>query len=252
MAPQALGTRALRCGLLRVADLVPAELEELRLGDVLQRDVQAVDPGHRRLRRVVVRVPVPAGLRQEVAAAHRHRVAADDRPDALALEHEAEGVLRVPVLGRVLPRHQVLDRRPQRRRGERAAVQARVGEGDRAALAAAAHRDEAGPPAPRARAGCPTATGAAAPSTAGGAASGRRSPSTAGSAAPSRSPGTGLQAPASRPAGSPPPPPSGGRAIRSRAWWSCPLAWPVSYVAEREILLSRTSAGLGLAAALSR
>ena len=136
-----MSTLAASC-LLRRADLVPAELEELRLGEVLEGDVQAVDPGHGGRGRIVVRVPVPAGLRQEVTAAHRDRVAADDRPHALAFQHETERVLRVPVLGCVLPRHQVLDRRPQRRRGERAAVQPRVGEGDRAALAAPAHRDK--------------------------------------------------------------------------------------------------------------
>ena len=90
----------------------------------------------------MVGVPVPARLRQEVAPAHRHRVAADDRPDALALEHEPEGVLGVPVLGGVLARQQVLDRGPQRRGGERPAAQARVGERDRPPLAAAADRDE--------------------------------------------------------------------------------------------------------------
>ncbi len=69
---------------------------------------------------VVVAVPVPAGLGQEVAAAHRDRVAVDDGPHALALDDEAEGVLGVPVLGGVLARAEVLDRGPQRRGGERA------------------------------------------------------------------------------------------------------------------------------------
>ena len=142
MAPEALGPGALGGGPLPRAELIAAGLEELRLGDVLERDVEAVDPGHRLLGGVVVGVPVPARLGQEVAPAHRHRVAADDRPDALALEHEPEGVLGVPVLGGVLARHQVLDRGPQRRGGERPAGQARVGERDRPALAAAADRDE--------------------------------------------------------------------------------------------------------------
>ena len=88
--------------------------------------------------------------------------------------HEAEGVLRVPVLRRVLARHQVLDRRPQRRRRERPSAQARVGQRDRAPLAAAADRDEVAGLRRRARAGCPTATGAAPPSTRG--CSGIRSP----------------------------------------------------------------------------
>ena len=185
------------------------------------------------VRRVVVRVPVPAGLRQEVAAAHRHRVAADHRPHALALEDEAEGVLRVPVLGRVLPRHQVLDRRPQRRGGERPAAQ---GPGWRARSRAAHRRGPPGrarPPARPARAGCPSASGAAPPSTAGAAASGRRSPSTAGQAAPSRSRGRGPRAPASRRAGSPPPPPSGAQAIRSQARSSCVQRGPSPAMANK-------------------
>ena len=77
MAPQSLRAGAVGGDPLGVGDLVAAELEELRLGDVLERDVEPVDPRHRLRGRIVVGVPVPACLRQEVAAPHRHRI-----PDA--------------------------------------------------------------------------------------------------------------------------------------------------------------------------
>ena len=109
-----------------------------------------------------MRVPVHPGLRQEVAAAHRHRVALDDRPHALALDDEPERVLGVAVLGRVLAGHQVLDRGPQRRRRVRASAQARVRQRDRPPLAAAADRAPGRRSARPARAGAPTPTGAAA------------------------------------------------------------------------------------------
>nr|WP_167547500.1 hypothetical protein [Nocardia farcinica] len=62
---------------------------------------------------------------------------ADDRSHAGSLDHESERVLDVPVLGRVLARHKVLDRGPQRRRGEWSAIEAGVGQRDRAPFAAA-------------------------------------------------------------------------------------------------------------------
>jgi hypothetical protein len=129
-----------------VLDGVRPELEEPGADGVRERDVQPVQPGHGRVGLVVVAVEAPAGGEQEVAAAHRHRVAVDHRPDALALHDEPEGVLGVPVHRRVLARVEVLDGRPQRRRRERRPAQARVGQRDRPPLAAAAHRDEvAGP-----------------------------------------------------------------------------------------------------------
>jgi HAMP domain-containing protein len=82
-------------------------------------------------------------LRQEVPARHANRVAVDHRPDALAFDDEAKGVLRVPMLRRVFAGHQVLDRGPQRRRRIGLAAERRVGERDRAPLAAAADRDDA-------------------------------------------------------------------------------------------------------------
>src|SRR5262249_41551752 len=63
---------------------------------------------------------------------------------ALALQHEPERRLGVPVLRGILARGQVLDGRPQGGGGVRVAGQARVAEADRAALAAAANRHEVG------------------------------------------------------------------------------------------------------------
>jgi hypothetical protein len=119
---------------LALAELLLSELEERRLDRVLERDVQPVDPRHRPVGDVVVAVPVPACLRQEVTPAHRDRVAVDDRPHTLTLDHEPEGVLGVPVLGGGLARAEVLDRRPQRRRRVGAAAESRVGQRDRPAL----------------------------------------------------------------------------------------------------------------------
>jgi hypothetical protein len=85
----------------------------------------------------VVSVPAPAGLGQEVAAVHRHGVAVDDGPHALALDDEAEGMLGVAMFRRVLPRQQVLNRSPQRGSRKRAATEAGVGQRDRAALTTA-------------------------------------------------------------------------------------------------------------------
>jgi len=82
-------------------------------------------------------MPVPTRLRQEVAARHAHGVAVDNRPHAFAFHDEPEGVLGVAVLGCVFSRHQVLDRGPQRGRGERPAAQRRVGQRDGAAFTAA-------------------------------------------------------------------------------------------------------------------
>jgi hypothetical protein len=58
-------------------------------------------------------MPVPASLRQEITAAHRHRIASHNGPNAFALDDEAKCVLGVTVLWRILPGHQVLDGRPQ-------------------------------------------------------------------------------------------------------------------------------------------
>lgn len=94
----------------------------------------------------MVGVPVPARLREEVTAVHRHRVAADDRPHARTLDDEAEGVLGVAVLGGVLAGHEVLDGRPQRRRGEGPAAEGGVGQRDGPALTAPADRHQAAGP----------------------------------------------------------------------------------------------------------
>ncbi len=140
MAPEPFGPGDLRG--VPAGDLVRAEFEEPGVGVVHERDVEAVDPGHGRVAGVVVAVERPARREQEVAAAHGHRVPVHDGPHALALDHEPEGVLGVPVLGRGLVRAQVLDGGPQRRRGVGPPAQARVGQGDRAALPAPAHRDQ--------------------------------------------------------------------------------------------------------------
>lgn len=84
----------------------------------------------------------PAGLGEEVPAVHRHGVAPHDRPHAGALDHEAERVLGVAVLRGVLAGEEVLDRGPQRGRGERAPAERRVGEGDGPPLASPPDRHE--------------------------------------------------------------------------------------------------------------
>jgi len=85
---------------------------------------------------------VPAGLWQEVAASHRYGVATHHGPDALPFDDEPEGVLGVPMLGGVLARHQVLDRRPERGCGEGPTAQRGIGQGDRPPLATPADRHE--------------------------------------------------------------------------------------------------------------
>ena len=123
-----------------VGDLVGARLEERGADVVDERDVEPVEPRHRPVGLVVVAVEPPAGGEQEVAAAHGDRVVVDDGPHALALDDEPERVLGVPVDGGVLARVEVLDRRPERRRGVGGAAEAGVGECDGAALAAAPDR----------------------------------------------------------------------------------------------------------------
>ena len=118
-------------------------LEELGFGGVGKRNIQPVYPGHGLAGRIVVGVPVPAALGQKVAARHADGVAVDHRPHAFAFDHKAEGMLGVTVLGRIFAGHQVLDGGPQRGRGKGAAAQRRVGQRNRAALAAAAHGDDA-------------------------------------------------------------------------------------------------------------
>jgi hypothetical protein len=110
----------------------------------------------------VVGVPVPAGLRQEVAPRHGDGVLADDGPHALTLDDEPEGILGVPVLRGVLSRHEVLDGRPERRGGVGLAVEGGVRQRDGAPLTTATDGDEVtrsvgeveqGVPAPQVR-GC--------------------------------------------------------------------------------------------------
>ena len=111
---------------------------------------------------IVMGMPVPAGLRQEVTAAHRNRIAPHHGPDPLAFDHKAECVLGVSMLRRILPRHQVLDGRPQRRAHEGPTAQGGIRQGDCAPLAATSDGDDlAGAlgerqkitPAPQVRAG---------------------------------------------------------------------------------------------------
>ena len=105
VAPQLLGERALGRGAFGRRDLLAARLEELALGVVRERNIQPVYPGHGRGGGVVVSMPVPAGLRQEVATRHPNRVAVDYRPHPLAFDHEAESMLRVAVFRRIFARH---------------------------------------------------------------------------------------------------------------------------------------------------
>ena len=85
----------------------------------------------------MVAVEVPSRCEKEVAAAHAHRVAVDDRPDALALDDETEGVLRVAVFRRGLLGTEILDRTPQCRGNVGAATETGICQADRAPLAAA-------------------------------------------------------------------------------------------------------------------
>src|ERR1700690_2689339 len=98
MTPQPFGARALGRAFLGCTDAFATGLEELALGVVRERNVEPVDPGHRLGCRVVLSVPVPARLRQEVAARHADRIAVDYGPDPLTLDDEAEGMLGVAVL----------------------------------------------------------------------------------------------------------------------------------------------------------
>src|SRR5699024_9827109 len=109
--PQALGAGQLRSGL--IGELLGAVLEESGVHLVRERDVQAVKPGHRLGRNVVVTVVVPTRGQKEVTTTHRNRVTVDHRPDTLAFDDETEGVLGVAVLRGVLTRCEVLDRSPQ-------------------------------------------------------------------------------------------------------------------------------------------
>ena len=144
MGPQPFGAGHVR-GCL-VGDPFGAELEERGVRVVHERNVQAVDPGHRLIGFVVVAVEVPAGGEQEVAAAHGDRVAVDDGPYPLALDDEPERVLAVPVFGGGLVRPEVLDGGPQCWGGVGGAGQAGIGQRDGPAFTAAADRDEvAGP-----------------------------------------------------------------------------------------------------------
>ncbi len=104
-----------RSGRFTGGELVGAELEESRvqLGD--ERDVEAVEPGHRLVGDVLVLVEGPARRQQQVTAAHRHRVPVDVGPHTLAVDDEPEGSLAVAVRGGDLARAQVLDRGPQGR-----------------------------------------------------------------------------------------------------------------------------------------
>ena len=140
MAPEPLAARVERRGI--VGDALGAELEEADVVLLRERDVEPVNPRHRLVGRVVVAVEMPARRQQEIAAAHAHRIAVDDGPHAFALDHEAEGVLRMAMLGRGLARPQILDGGPQRRADIGAAAEAGIGEADGAALAAAANRHE--------------------------------------------------------------------------------------------------------------
>ncbi|MPM88855.1 hypothetical protein SDC9_135959 [bioreactor metagenome] len=143
MTPEALGARELGRGSLLRVQMQAAMLEELGLCVIGKRNIQPVYPGHGLAGRIVVGVPVPAALGQKVAARHADRVAVDHGPHAFAFDHKAKGMLSVAMLGRIFARHQVLDGSPQRGRGKRAAAQRRIGQRNRAALAAPAHGDDA-------------------------------------------------------------------------------------------------------------
>ena len=73
-----------------VGDGVGAEFEEPGVGVVHERDVEAVDPRHRRIGLVVVAVERPTRGEQEITAARRDRVPVDHPPHALALDHEPD------------------------------------------------------------------------------------------------------------------------------------------------------------------
>ena len=140
MAPKPLAARKVRRGI--VGHAIGAELEETDIHLLRERDVQAVDPGHRLVGVVVVSVEAPSGRQQKVAPAHAHRIAVDHRPDALALDHEAEGVLRMAMFRRRLARTEILDRGPERRADIGVTAEAGIGEPDGPPLATASDRHQ--------------------------------------------------------------------------------------------------------------
>ena len=161
--PQPLGARPVRRGPLRVADLVAARLEELRLGQVLQRDVQAVDPGHRLGRwRCGARAsssPPAAGSRRGASPpGRRRRRSTRPRPRARSGRRAAcagAPARSPPASGTGSPPTASAWRTDGRR-----------APGWRARSRGARRRGPPGrarPPAPPARAGSPSATGAAPP-----------------------------------------------------------------------------------------
>jgi hypothetical protein len=85
---------------------------------------------------------MPAWGEQQVASRHAHRVAVHDRPDPVTLDHEAEGVLRVAMLGRGFSRPEILDRGPERGRDIGVWREPGIREAKRAALAASTHRNQ--------------------------------------------------------------------------------------------------------------
>src|SRR6476661_3593402 len=111
MCPEPLRPGDVRCRL--VGDAFGAEFEEPRVGVVHEGDVEAVDPGHRLLGLVVMAVEVPSRSEQEITTTHRYRITVDDGPHSLALHHESERILAVPVFGGGLVRAEVLDGGPQ-------------------------------------------------------------------------------------------------------------------------------------------
>ena len=111
--------RARSFGGTRVAQVLRPELEERGVSLVDERNVQAVQPRHRRFRDVLVTMEVPTWREQEVSPSHCDRIAVDDGPHSLALENEAEGVLRVSVLWRDFVWSKILDCGPQGGRCER-------------------------------------------------------------------------------------------------------------------------------------
>ena len=85
-------------------------VRERRVEELHDRDIQTVEPEHRR--RALVAVVVPGHRRRddEVAVVHERAFAVDGRVRAVALEDEPECALGVPVGGRDLARQQVLHR----------------------------------------------------------------------------------------------------------------------------------------------
>ena len=120
--------------------------EEHRLERRHERQVEPVEPDHRLATVVVVVMPVPFGGQDEVTGRHLAGIAVDGCVHPGSHHHEADRRRRVPMRGRGLSGTEILDSTPQRGTREREAVQARVGEGEHAPVAAALERDDlAGP-----------------------------------------------------------------------------------------------------------